>query len=194
MPTSDCWCLFILLFLHFSTSTDFKFVALFIRNCEAYKVETRQARGQWVGVACIQESDCYCIFISLYFYFSFSPILFFFFFLSLKLAKIKKFHLQNCFNIPLMAMAGGIWAMHTTRYIYYYIDPDYCYKCFCCCYFYYYCCCRCIYYFSLSSLYYYYFEIHEAYKSNIHNVAKMLINLRISAVWCSITMYSFCRF
>ena len=28
------------------------------------------------------------------------------FFLSLQLANIKNLHLQNCFNIPLMAMAG----------------------------------------------------------------------------------------
>ena len=33
---------------------------------------------------------------------------FFFFFLSLQSANIKKLHLQNCFNIPLMAMAGGM--------------------------------------------------------------------------------------
>ena len=30
------------------------------------------------------------------------------FFLFLLLAKIKNLHLQNCFNIPLMAMAGGM--------------------------------------------------------------------------------------
>ena len=36
---------------------------------------------------------------------------FFFFFLSLQLAKIKNLLLQNCFNWPLMAMAGGMWAL-----------------------------------------------------------------------------------
>ena len=35
-------------------------------------------------------------------------IYFFLYFLSLQLAKIKNLHLQNCFNIPLMAMAGGM--------------------------------------------------------------------------------------
>ena len=32
----------------------------------------------------------------------------YFFFLSLQLASIKNLHLQNCFNISLMAMAGGM--------------------------------------------------------------------------------------
>ena len=39
------------------------------------------------------------------------------FFLFLQLAKIKNLILQNCFNIPLMAMAGGMWALLTLCYI-----------------------------------------------------------------------------
>ena len=42
--------------------------------------------------------------------------LFFFFFLSLQLAKINLL-LQNCFNMPLMAMVGGMWALLTLCYI-----------------------------------------------------------------------------
>ena len=40
-------------------------------------------------------------------------LFFFFLFVSLQLANIKNLHLQNCFNIPLMAMAGGMWALLT---------------------------------------------------------------------------------
>ena len=45
--------------------------------------------------------------------------LFFFFFLPLQYENIKNLYLQNCFNIPLMAMAGGMWALLTICYIYY---------------------------------------------------------------------------
>ena len=38
-------------------------------------------------------------------------------FFCLQLAKIKNMHLQNCFNIPLMAMAGRMWALLTVGYI-----------------------------------------------------------------------------
>ena len=34
-------------------------------------------------------------------------------FLSLQLGKIKNLHLQNCFNLPLMATAGCMWALLT---------------------------------------------------------------------------------
>ena len=38
---------------------------------------------------------------------------------------------------------------------------------------------------AVASYYYYYFEIHEAYKRNMHKVLKMLISLHICAVWCT---------
>ena len=38
-------------------------------------------------------------------------------FLSLQLAKIKNLLLQNCFSMPLMATAGGMWALLTLCYI-----------------------------------------------------------------------------
>ena len=50
------------------------FVTLFLRNCEALKVETWYTRGQRAYVVCIQESGCCCIFVPLLLYFSFSPI------------------------------------------------------------------------------------------------------------------------
>ena len=40
----------------------------FLRNCEAYKVETWYTRGQWVAVSCIPESGS-CSYLSLYFSF-----------------------------------------------------------------------------------------------------------------------------
>ena len=46
-----------------------------------------------------------------------SLLYFFIFFLSLQLAKIKYLLLQNCFNILLMATAGGMWALPTLCYI-----------------------------------------------------------------------------
>ena len=47
----------------------------FLRNCEAYKVETWYTRGQWTDVSYIPESgSCCCIFVPLFFHFSFSPI------------------------------------------------------------------------------------------------------------------------
>ena len=42
--------------------------------------------------------------------------LFFFFFLSLQLAKIKNLHLQNCFNLPLMA-TDGVYELCSLCYI-----------------------------------------------------------------------------
>ena len=46
----------------------------------------------------------------------FVPLLFVFF-LSLQLANIKNLDSQNCFNLPLMAKAGGMWALLTLCYI-----------------------------------------------------------------------------
>ena len=63
IPKSDCWCLFVPLFLHFSFSPIFNitcFCHTSFRNCEAYKLESRYTHGQRVNVACVLESDCCC--------------------------------------------------------------------------------------------------------------------------------------
>ena len=46
----------------------------FLRNCEAYKVDTWYTHGQWVDVSCIPQSGCCFLFIPLFLQFSFSPI------------------------------------------------------------------------------------------------------------------------
>ena len=48
--------------------------SLFLRNCEAYKIETWYTRGQWADVSFIPESGCCCSLIILFLHFSFSPI------------------------------------------------------------------------------------------------------------------------
>ena len=83
------------------------FVTLF---CDAYKVETWYTHGKWDDLLCSQKSSSQYILV----------LLFLFFFLSLQLANTKILHLQNCFIIPLMAMAGGMWALLTICYIYKY--------------------------------------------------------------------------
>ena len=45
----------------------------FLRNCEAWKVETWYTCGQSVHVSCIQELGCFCLFVSIGPFF-FSPI------------------------------------------------------------------------------------------------------------------------
>ena len=80
------------------------FVTLF---CEAYKVETWYTHGQRVDLLCTPNTSSQNILVPL----------FFFFFLSLQLAKIKNLHLQNCFSLPLMATARGMWALLTLCYI-----------------------------------------------------------------------------
>ena len=60
----------------------------FLRNCEAYKVETWYTHGDWVDVSCIPQSGCYFLFVP-----------YFFIFLSLLCSKIKNFRhtfLRNC--------------------------------------------------------------------------------------------------
>ena len=99
------------LFLYFFNFLSLKFqninffVTLF---CEAYKVETWYTHGQRVDLLCTPNTSSQNILVPL----------FFFFFLSLQLAKIKNLLLQNCFNIPLMATAGAMWALLTLCYIY----------------------------------------------------------------------------
>ena len=43
----------------------------FLKNCEAKKIETWYASGQWVDVSCIPESGCF-VFVPLFLHFSFS--------------------------------------------------------------------------------------------------------------------------
>ena len=62
---------FIFLSLQFSNIKTF--CHTFLRICEAYKVETRYPRAQWVDVSCILESGC-CLFIPLFLHISFSPV------------------------------------------------------------------------------------------------------------------------
>ena len=58
IPESGCSCLFIPLFLQFSFPPIFKhysFRHTFLRNCEAYKIETWYTHRQWADVTCILE-------------------------------------------------------------------------------------------------------------------------------------------
>ena len=81
------------------------FVTLFF---EAYIVETWYTHGQRVDLLRTPNTSSQKILVPL----------FLFFFLSFQLAKIKNLLLQNCFNIPLMATARGIWALLTLCYIF----------------------------------------------------------------------------
>ena len=69
IPESGCCCLFLPLFIFLSLQfSNIKiFCDTFLRNCEAYKVETWYTRGQWADVSCIPESGC-CSYLSLYFF------------------------------------------------------------------------------------------------------------------------------
>ena len=62
---------FIFLSLQFSNIKIFRHT--FLRNCEAYKIETWYVHGQWADVWCLLESGC-CLFIPLFLNFSFCPI------------------------------------------------------------------------------------------------------------------------
>ena len=94
----------------------FNFLSLKFQNikflvtlfCEANKVETWYTHGQRVDLLCTPNTSSQNILVPL----------FFFFFLSLQLTKVKNLHLQNCFNLPLMATAGGMWALLTLCYIF----------------------------------------------------------------------------
>ena len=59
---------FIFLSLHFSYIKHFRHI--FLRNCYAYKIETRYTRGQWVDVRCISELGFCCIFVPFFLHFS----------------------------------------------------------------------------------------------------------------------------
>ena len=76
---------FILLFRHsviqsFHNLSNENFRHTFLKNYEAYKIETWYTRGQWENVSCIPESCCCCLFI-----------FYFFSFLSLQFSNIKMF-------------------------------------------------------------------------------------------------------
>ena len=64
-------------FLSLQFSNIKNFCCTFLRNCEAYKVETWYTRGQWVDVSCISQSGCCFLFVP-----------YFFIFLSLQCSKI----------------------------------------------------------------------------------------------------------
>ena len=63
---------FIFLSLQFSNIKIFRHT--FLRNCEAWKVDSWYSCGQWADVLCVLESCCCCLFVPLFLYFSFSPI------------------------------------------------------------------------------------------------------------------------
>ena len=68
----NCCCLFIPLFLHFSSSPIFNieiFHHTFLRNCVVKKIETWYTRGQRADVSYILESGCCCLFVPLFLYF-----------------------------------------------------------------------------------------------------------------------------
>ena len=87
------------LFLYFFNflSLEFQNIKFFVTLfCEAYKVETWYiwTVGWSIVYTKYKQPEYTCSFI------------FLLFFLSLQLAKIKNLHLQNCFNIPLMAIVS----------------------------------------------------------------------------------------
>ena len=55
--------LYFVIFLPFRFSS-IKFFITFLRNCEAWKIETWYTRGQWADVSCILESGCCCLFMN----------------------------------------------------------------------------------------------------------------------------------
>ena len=99
------------LFLYFSNFLSLKFqnIKFFVTFfCETNKFETWYTHGQRVDLLCTPNTSSQNILVPLVF----------FFILSLQLAKIGNLLLQNCFNIPLMATAGGMWALLTLCYSY----------------------------------------------------------------------------
>ena len=66
--------LYFFIFLSLQFSNIKIFCHTFLRNCEAWKVDTWYTRGQWADVSCVPESGCYCLFVLLFLHFSFSPI------------------------------------------------------------------------------------------------------------------------
>ena len=89
--------LFLYFFYFFSLEfQNINFLSLFSVRPTKLKLDTHMGKGLICCVHQIQEARIY-----LFLYFSS-------FFLSFQLAKIKNLLLQNCFNILLMATAGGM--------------------------------------------------------------------------------------
>ena len=84
-------------------SLQFQNINFLSQACKV-KLDTHMGNGLIYCVHQNQAASTYMFFI-------------FLLFLSLQLANIKNLHLQNCFNIPRMAMAGGMWALLTVCYI-----------------------------------------------------------------------------
>ena len=104
-PPGTCSSLF-LYFFNF-LSLQFQNIKFFVTLFCSYKVETWYTHEQRIDPLCTPNASSQNILV----------LLFFSFFLSLQLAKIKNLLLQNCFNIPLMAMARGMLALFTLCYI-----------------------------------------------------------------------------
>ena len=69
-PAADAYStLYFFIFLQFSNIKIFRHT--FLRNCEAWKVDSWYTCGQWADVLCILESGCCCLFIPLCLNFSF---------------------------------------------------------------------------------------------------------------------------
>ena len=61
------WSLYFFSYLSLQFSSIKKFCHTFLRNCEAYKVDTWYTHGQWVAVSCIPESGCCFLFVPYFF-------------------------------------------------------------------------------------------------------------------------------
>ena len=68
VPESGCCFLFVPLFIFFPPNFQtLKFFVIFLRKCEALKVETWYIRGQWDQAAAAYSSLCFFIFLSFQF-------------------------------------------------------------------------------------------------------------------------------
>ena len=85
-----------------SNSKTLNFLSHFSVRASKLKLDTQMGKGLICYVHQIQAARIY-----LFLYFSF--------FLSLQLAKIKNLHLQNCFNLPLMAEFCSLFAIFSSR-------------------------------------------------------------------------------
>ena len=85
----------------------FNFWSHFSVRTTKLKLDTHMGKGL---IYCVHQIQAARIYLFLYF---------FLFFLSLQLAKCKNLLLQNCFNLPQMATAGGMWALLALCYIWF---------------------------------------------------------------------------
>ena len=86
----------------------FPFLLPFSVRPTKFKLDTH---GQWVDLLCASNTSSQYILVAW----------FFFFFVSVHLANVKNLQLQNYFNMPLMAMTGGMWALLTSLLYFLYI-------------------------------------------------------------------------